>query len=172
MSISETNRLIISELSLKDAPFFLKLVNTPNWIKYIGDRNVKTLKEAEDYLLNGTLKSYEEFGFGFYKLYHKEENKTIGICGLIKREQLEEVDLGFAFLPGFEGQGFGNEASLAIIALAKNRFHLKKLLAITLPMNSNSIKLLEKLGFTYQKNIKPFDDDEELLLFAKQLDLE
>ena len=170
MSIAETNRLIISELSLEDAPFFLKLVNTPNWIKYIGDRNVKTVKEAEDYLLNGTLKSYEEFGFGFYKLHHKEENKTIGTCGLIKREQLEAVDLGFAFLPEFEGKGFGYEAALAIITLAKKRFHLKKLLAITLPMNSSSIKLLHKLGFIYQKSVKPFDDDEELLLFAKQLD--
>ncbi len=171
MIIAETNRLIISELSIEDAPFFLTLVNTPNWIKFIGDRNLKTVKDAEDYLLNGTLKSYTEFGFGFYKLYHKEENKTIGTCGLIKREQLEEVDLGFAFLPEFEGKGFGYEASLAVITLAKKRFHLKKLLAITLPINSNSIKLLEKLGFTYQKNVKPFDDDVELLLFAKQLDL-
>jgi RimJ/RimL family protein N-acetyltransferase len=169
MIIAETNRLIISKLSLKDAPFFLKLVNTPHWIKYIGDRNLKTVKDAEDYLLNGTLKSYKEFGFGFYKLQLKEENKTIGTCGLIKREQLDDVDLGFAFLPEFEGKGFGYEASLAVITLAKKRFHLKKLLAITLPINSNSIKLLEKLGFIYQKSVKPFDDDKELLLFAKQI---
>ncbi|MDH3323146.1 MAG: GNAT family N-acetyltransferase [Flavobacteriaceae bacterium] len=170
MSIAETNRLMISELSLEDAPFFLELVNTPNWIKYIGDRNLKTVKDAEEYLLNGTLKSYAEFGFGFYKLHHKKENKAIGTCGLIKREQLEEVDLGFAFLPEFEGKGLGYEASLAVIKLAKKRFDLKNLLAITLPINGNSIKLLEKLGFIYQKRIKPFDDDEELLLFAKQLD--
>ncbi|HEY5688762.1 MAG TPA: GNAT family N-acetyltransferase [Yeosuana sp.] len=170
MIIAETDRLIITELSLEDAPFFLELVNTPNWIKYIGDRNLKTVKEAEEYLLNGTLKSYAEFGFGFYKLHHKKDNKEIGTCGLIKREQLEEVDLGFAFLPEFEGKGFGYEASIAIIRMAKKRFHLKKLLAITLTINGNSIKLLEKLGFIYQKRIKPFDDDQELLLFAKQLD--
>lgn len=170
MIIAKTNRLIISKLSLKDAPFFLKLVNTPHWVKYIGDRNLSTVKDAEDYLLNGTLKSYEEFGFGFYKLQLKEEKTPIGICGLIKREELEEVDLGFAFLSEFEGKGFGYEASLAVITLAKNRFHLKKLLAITLPINSNSIRLLEKLGFIYQKKVKPFEDDKELLLFAKQLE--
>ncbi|MFH4964746.1 GNAT family N-acetyltransferase [Gaetbulibacter sp. M235] len=169
MIIAETNRLVISKISLEDAPFFLKLVNTPNWIKYIGDRNLKTIKDAEVYLTNGILKSYKELGFGFYKLQNKFDNESIGICGLVKREQLEEVDFGFAFLPEFEGQGFGFEASTAILKLAQEKFQLKKLLAITLPINSNSVKLLEKLGFTYEKKVKPFEDDEELLLFAKQL---
>lgn len=170
MIITETSRLIISKFSLEDASFFLKLVNTPNWIKYIGDRNLKTVKDAEDYLLKGTLKSYEDFGFGFYKLYDKESSKYVGTCGLVKREQLEEVDLGFAFLPEFEGKGYGYEASSAVLKIAKERFHLKTLMAITLPINVNSIKLLEKLGFKYQKRVKPFEDDEELLLFAKQLE--
>ncbi len=171
MIIAETKRLVISKISLEDAPFFLKLVNTPNWIKYIGDRNLKTIKDAEDYLTNGILKSYKELGFGFYKLQTKLNNESIGICGLVKREQLDEVDFGFAFLPEFEGKGFGFEASTAILKVAKELFNIKKLLAITLPINSNSIKLLEKLGFTYEKRIKPFEDDEELLLFAKQLDI-
>lgn len=169
MIIAETNRLVISKISLEDAPFFLKLVNTPNWIKYIGDRNLKTIKDAEVYLTNGILKSYKELGFGFYKLQNKFDNESIGICGLVKREQLEDVDFGFAFLPEFEGQGFGFESSMAVLKLAQEKFQLKKLLAITLPINSNSVKLLEKLGFTYEKRVKPFEDDEELLLFAKQL---
>ena len=171
MIIAETNRLIISKVSLEDAPFFLKLVNTPHWIKYIGDRNLKTIKDAEDYLTNGILKSYKELGFGFYLLQNKSDNTPIGICGLVKREQLNDVDFGFALLPEFEGQGFGFEASTAILKIVKDVFNIKKILAITLPINTNSIKLLEKLGFNYEKRVKPYEDDEELLLFAKQLDI-
>ncbi|MCK7589286.1 GNAT family N-acetyltransferase [Subsaxibacter sp. CAU 1640] len=164
---------MIAKITLEDAPFILELLNTPNWIKFIGDRNVKTLEEAEIYLQNGILKSYENFGFGFYKLLLKsEDNKIIGTSGLIKREQLEHVDIGFAFLPEYEGKGFGYESSVAIMDLAKNKFNLKKLLAITLENNLNSIKLLEKLGLKYEKKIKPFEDDDELLLFAKELDSE
>jgi RimJ/RimL family protein N-acetyltransferase len=170
MKIAETKRLIISQFSLDDAAFFLELVNTPNWIKYIGERNIKTLKQAEKAIKNGPLKSYQEHGFGFYKLQLKEEkNKTIGTCGLIKREVLEHVDIGFAMLPTYEGKGFGFESSEAILELATEEFNLDKIVAITLPTNTNSIKLLEKLGLSFEKRVKPFEDDEELLLFAKTL---
>lgn len=168
--IAETNRLIISKLTLEDASFILELTNTPHFIKYVGNKNLKTLEDAKNYLKEGTLKSYKNFGFGFYKLQLKQEqNKTIGTCGLVKREQLDHVDIGFAMLPGYEGKGFGLEASKEILKLAKNTFKLTRILAITLPTNSNSIKLLEKLGLTYEKMVKPFEDDEELLLFAKDL---
>ena len=170
MLIAETNRLLISKITLNDAPFFLELANTPNWLKYIGDRNLKTVKDAKDYLRKGTLKSYKDHGFGFYKLILKEKNNTlIGVCGLIKREQLEDVDIGFALLPEHESIGFGYEASVAVLRLAKERFSLKKLVAITLPINKNSINLLEKLGFIYEKKVNPFEDGKELLLFAKSL---
>jgi RimJ/RimL family protein N-acetyltransferase len=168
--IAETNRLIISKITLDDAAFFLELVNTPNFIKYIGDRNLKTVEDAKTYLKNGTLKSYEDFGFGFYKLLLKEENnKAIGTCGLVKREQLDNVDIGFAMLPEYEGKGFGYESCIAVLKLAKEQFKLNKVLAITLPTNNNSIKLLEKIGLSYEKRVKPFEDDKELLLFAKNL---
>lgn len=170
MPIAETSRLIISKITLKDSKFFLELVNTPHWLKYIGDRHIKTIKDANNYLRNVTLKSYADFGFGFYKLQLKEDiNKTIGICGLVKREQLNDVEIGFALLPEYENKGFGLEASIAILNLAKEIFNLKKITAITLPTNTNSIKLLEKLGLTIEKTVKPFDDGEELLLFAKTL---
>jgi RimJ/RimL family protein N-acetyltransferase len=170
MKIAETNRLIISKFTLDDAPFFLELVNSPNWIKYIGDRHLKTVEDAKNYLKEGSLKSYNDFGFGFYKLQLKEENnKTIGTCGLVKRDQLEHVDIGFAMLPDYEGKGFGFEASVEILKLAKGKFKLSKVLAITLPTNTSSIKLLEKLGLSFEKRVKPFEDDEELLLFAKDL---
>lgn len=170
MNIAETKRLEISKFSIDDAGFYLKLLNTPNWIKYIGDRNVKTIKEAEDYLENGILKSYNELGFGFYKLQLKSNNTIIGTCGIIKRDTLEVPDFGFAFLPDFEGRGYGYEASVAILNFIKASCNFNKLFAITLPSNIRSISLLEKLGFNYQKRVKPFEDEAELLLFAKPLD--
>jgi RimJ/RimL family protein N-acetyltransferase len=170
MIIAETNRLLISKFTLEDAPFFLELVNTPNWLKYIGDRHIKTIEDAEKRIKEGHLNSYETNGFGFYKLRLKEEqNKTIGTCGLIKRDRLDDVDMGFAMLPEYERKGFGYEASLAILELAKNAFKLHRIVAITLPSNPNSIRLLEKLGLTYEKTVKPFENEEELMLFAKNL---
>ena len=169
MIIAETERLLISKIKLQDAPFFLELANTPHWIKYIGDRNLKTVKDAENYLKNRTLKSYDDFGFGFYKLQLKENNKTIGICGLVKREELEDVDIGFGLLPNYEGKGFGFESSIEILKLAKEKFNLKRVAAITMPINKPSIQLLEKLGLVFEKRVKPFEDDDELLLFAKNL---
>jgi len=170
MIISKTTRLIISKVTLKDAPFFLELMNTPHFIKYIGDRNIRTVIEAEAYLKKGILKSYKTVGFGFYKVVlQSNPNKAIGICGLIKRDELDIPDLGFAFFPEFEGKGYGFESSVAVLDLAKNTFQLHKIGAITLELNVNSIKLLEKLGFSFEKKINPFDDGEELLFFAKEL---
>jgi RimJ/RimL family protein N-acetyltransferase len=170
MLISKTQRLIISKVTLKDAPFFVALMNTPSWLKYIGDRHIKTIKDAENHLKNGILKSYRESGYGFYKITQKSEpDNAIGIVGLVKRKELEHTDIGFGFLPAYEGKGFGYEASVAIMELAKTRFKLDKVLAITNPENNSSIHLLEKLGLSYQKRIKPFDDNKELLLFAKDL---
>ncbi len=168
--IAETDRLLVEKFTLKDASFFKELVNTPHWLKYIGDRDIKTINDAKAYIKKTHLKSYETTGFGFYKLLLKEENnKPIGSCGLVKREGLDDVDIGFAFLPEYEGKGLAYESSSAILEIAKEEFGLERIVAITLPTNSNSIKLLEKLGFAYEKRVKPFEDGEELLLFAKTL---
>ena len=168
MQIAETERLIVAKVSLQDAPFFLELTNSPHWLKYIGDRNVNSITDAELFLKNGILKSYRDFGFGFYKLILKETpNKPIGIVGLVKRKELEHEDIGFGLLPEYEGKGFGFESSKVIMELAQHTFGLKKITAITSPINKNSIKLLEKLGLTFEKKVIPFDDGKELLLFAK-----
>lgn len=170
MIIVETERLIISKVTLKDAPFFLELMNTPHWLKYIGDRNIRSVKDAEEAIKNSHLKSYKDNGFGFYKVLLKaENNKTIGTAGLIKRDELDDVDIGFGFLPEYEGKGFGFEVSVEIMKLAKSEFKLKKVVAITNPDNHNSIKLLEKLGLVFEKRINPFEEGKELLLFAKAL---
>ncbi|WP_298531710.1 GNAT family N-acetyltransferase [uncultured Algibacter sp.] len=168
--IAETPRLILSKFTLKDAPFFFELVNSPHWIKFIGDKNVKTLKDAEQKIISGHFKSYETHGFGFYKIQLKEENnKSIGTCGLIKRDTLDDVDIGFAFLPEYESKGFGYESATATIKLAKEAFKLQRIVAIINPENEKSIGLIEKLGLNYEKKVKPFADGEELLLFAKNL---
>ncbi|WP_323789146.1 GNAT family N-acetyltransferase [Psychroserpens sp.] len=170
MIIAETDRLILSKITLDDAPFILKLVNTPDWIKYIGDRNIKTVEQAANHIENNQLKCYETHGFGYYKAQLKDDGlKTIGTFGLLKRDTLEHIDIGFSMLPEYHGKGYGFEAASEVMKLAKNRFKIQTLCAITLPINQPSINLLGKLGLSYQKTVKPFEDDEELLLFAKNL---
>lgn len=169
MIIAETSRLIISEFTTDDASFYLELLNTPKWIAYVGDRNVNTIAEAKTYLQEKTIPHYKRQGFGFYKLALKDIHKPIGTSGLIKRDKLDYPDIGFALLPEYEGKGFGYEASNKILGLAQHQFNLKRVLGITLDHNTASIKLLEKLGLHFEKRTKPFEDDEELLLFAKDL---
>ena len=99
MRIAETNRLILSKITIEDAPFILELMNTPGWLKYIGDRNIKTVEAAANSIKNNQLKCYEEHGYGYYKMQVKAENlKTIGTCGLLKRANLEDIDIGFSLL--------------------------------------------------------------------------
>ncbi|MEM5566579.1 GNAT family N-acetyltransferase [Psychroserpens sp. AS72] len=170
MQIAQTTRLILSKITVDDAPFILELMNTPGWLKYIGDRNIKTVEAAAEYIKNNQLRCYEENGYGYYKMQVKGEHlKTIGTCGLLKRDALEHIDIGFSMLPEYHGNGYGYEAANEILKFAKNQFGIKTICAITLPINKPSIQLLEKLGLSYQKTVKPFDDDEELLLFAKDL---
>ncbi|RZN83679.1 MAG: N-acetyltransferase [Winogradskyella sp.] len=170
MKVAETKRLILSKITVEDALFILELMNTPGWLKFIGDRNIKTVTEAEDYIKNNQLKCYEKYDFGYYKMQLKSDNlKPIGTAGLLKRDTLEHVDIGFSILPEFHNQGYGFEVSSKLLFMAKNTFNIKTISAITLPINKVSIKLIEKLGFSYKKTINPFEKNENLLLFEKQL---
>lgn len=169
MTILQTDRLILQKLTLSDAGFILRLVNEPAWLRFIGDRGVRTLEDARQYILNGPMKSYEQFGFGLYRVAMKESEISLGMCGLIKREALEDVDIGFAFLPEFWGQGYAYEVASAVLALGKNTFGLKRIAAITDPDNSSSIKLIEKLGFCFQKMVRLSADDIEVKLYARDL---
>ena len=167
--IAETKRLIISKFTIDEAPFFLELANTSHWIKYIGDRNIKTIIEAEHHIINGHIKSYKTHGFGFYKLNLKENNNPIGTCGFIKRDTLDHVEIGFAFLPEYESKGYGYESSTALLKVAKDEFNIDTIIAITMSINKPAINLLEKLGLSFKKMVNPFEDGEELMLFAKNL---
>jgi [ribosomal protein S5]-alanine N-acetyltransferase len=154
MTLFETERLYLRKFTITDARFILELLNTPTWLQYIGDRGVRNLEDAENYLRNGSLQSYEENGFGFYCVIEKSTGKPIGMCGFIKREELTDVDLGFAFLPEYLGQGYGYEIAKATLEFGKRNLNLKRIIAIVNPENEASNKLLKKLGFNYEKTIE------------------
>ena len=163
--ILETERLQLRELTLLDNAFILALVNSPSWLKFIGDRNIKTGEQAKTYLENGPLKSYSDNGFGLWLVETKPNKIPIGMCGILKRETLQAPDLGFAFLPEFIGKGFGMEAAAATVGFAKEKLKLQSLCAITVPYNQASIKVLEKVGLKFNKRISLPNNPEELLLY-------
>ncbi len=169
MTIFETDRLSVRRLALDDAAFILELVNDPDWLRFIGDRHVHSLDEARTYLQNGPLAMYDRSGFGLYAVVLKGHASPIGMCGLIKREGLIDVDLGFAYLPQYRAQGYGFEAAAAVMAYGRRTFGLKRLVAITSLDNERSIRLLEKLGFVFEKIIRLANDGEDLKLFAVEL---
>lgn len=153
MILLETERLIIREITLEDAPFFFKLVNDPSWIQFIGDRKVKTIKDAENYISTKMIASYLKHGFGFYLVVTKNGKLPIGITGLVDRDGLEYIDVGFAFLPGFRGKGFAYESTKAILEYAKKELNINPIVAVTDIENVKSSNLLEKLGFHFDKLI-------------------
>ncbi len=164
--ILETERLLLRQFDLNDTAFIIQLLNSPGWLEYIGDRNVRTEDQAKNFLLNGPFKSYRENGFGSSLVELKEGNIPIGMCGLIKREHLDSPDIGFAFLPEYVGKGYAFEIAEAMMNYAKNELKLPNILAIVLPNNTSSIKLLEKIGLKSKSTFTFPDGNEELLLFS------
>jgi RimJ/RimL family protein N-acetyltransferase len=165
-NILETQRLTLFELTRADAPFILDLVNQPSFLQFIGDRGVRTLADAEKYIENGPAASYARNGFGLWRVVSKESGEAIGMCGLIKRETLEDVDVGYAFLPQFWGKGYAFEAVQGVLAYAKTRAGLSRVVAIVDPTNQASIRVLEKAGMQFVKMVRLAADDIELKLFA------
>lgn len=161
----ETERLCIIPTTENDARFIYELLNTPKWIKYIGDRGIKTIEHAKDYIKEKMIPQLERLGYSNYTLIRKDNNEKIGICGLYDREGLEGVDIGFAFLPKYEKKGYAFEASSKVRDIAFNEFKIKKISAITTKDNISSQKLLEKLGFIFTGKTKLPSDAEELLVY-------
>jgi [ribosomal protein S5]-alanine N-acetyltransferase len=162
--VLETNRLVLRQFSIDDAPFILELLNTPGWLRYIGNRGIKTLTDAQSYLVNGPLMAYAKQGYGLCMVETKEASKPIGMCGLLKRDYLEHPDVGYALLTDCESQGYAHEIVSAVVQYAFHKLHFKVVNAITLPDNYKSTRLLHKLGFQQQSNI--ILEDKKLLLFA------
>jgi RimJ/RimL family protein N-acetyltransferase len=169
MKILETERLILRWVTVDDGEFILELLNDPAWLRFIGDKGVRTLDAARDYILKSLVAMYERLGFGLYLTELKGAGVPIGICGLIKRDALEDVDIGFAFLPKFCGQGYAYESASAVMAYGKKTLGINRLVAITVPDNDSSVRLLEKLGFNFERMVKFSDDSAEVSLFASDI---
>ena len=166
MIVLKTERLILRQFSSDDVQFILDLLNEPSFIQNIGDRGVQTLEDARSYILRVPVASYERHGFGLYLVILKESGESIGMCGLIKREELKDVDIGYAFLPKYWSKGYAVESAFAVKEYARAVIGLKRLVAITDPENQGSIRVLENLGFRFEKMVRLSEDDIELKLFA------
>ncbi len=162
MQILQTERLIIRHINTNDAEFMLALLNDPAWIKNIGDRGVRTLEEAKGYILDRMVKSYEDYGYGLYVVELKKDQLPIGISGLVNRDTLEDIDIGFGFLQEYRGKGYAYEASAAVMDYAK-KLGIKRIVGITIKENKPSIKLLEKLGLRYEKTITLGDKKDDVV---------
>ena len=162
----ETDRLRLRQLSNDDADFVLRLLNEPSFIENIGDRGVRTLDDARAYITNGPIASYEKHGFGLLLVELKEPGTAIGICGLLKRDVLPEPDIGYALLPEFWCKGYAHESATAVLDHARNVLGLNSTLAVVNPDNTASIRLLEKMGFQFERMLRLAEDAAEIKLFA------
>ena len=166
MVILETERLVLRELEAGDAPFILELLNDPSFLKYIGDKGVRTLDDARAYIADGPAASYRKNGHGLYHTALKADGVPVGICGLVKRDGLDGPDIGFAFLPAFTGKGYGHESAAAVLKHAQSKQGYRRILAITSPDNVASICLVEKLGLKFVKALRLTEGAPEVKLFA------
>ncbi len=163
--ILTTERLTLREYTIDDATFIIELLNSEDWLKFIGNRNVKTIQDATNYITNTFIKGYQKHGFGFWMVEITTTKEPIGMCGITKRDGLDGIDIGFAFLSTFMGKGYSYEISKATLNYVLTTIKPPFVLAITNPDNIRSIKLLEKIGLQYQRKIKLTDDGMELNLY-------
>jgi RimJ/RimL family protein N-acetyltransferase len=166
MNVLETDRLALRRLTTDDAELILELLNQPSYLRYIGDKGVRTLDDARNYILKGPMDSYERFGFGLYLTLLKESAVPIGLCGLLKRDFLEDVEVGYALLPQFWSKGYAFEAAAAVMAYGKDVLKIERIVAITAPDNEGSIRVLEKLGLKFDRMIRFAGAGDEVRLFT------
>lgn len=162
----ETQRLRLRRLNVDDAPFILRLVNEPSWLRYIGDRGIRTLDGAVQYITEGPLRMYESRGFGLLLVERRDDGTPLGLCGLIKRDTLPDVDIGFAFLPEHWGQGYAREAAAATLRQARDRHGLARVVAITSLDNTASGRVLETIGMRFEGNVRLEAGNDEVRYFG------
>ena len=153
MIVLETKRLVLRHVTPDDAPFILELLNEPSFLEFIGDKGVRNLEDAGTYIRNGPMASYERFGFGLNLVLRKDDGAPIGMCGLLKRDTLPDVDVGYALRPPYWGQGYAFEAASAVLEHGREAFGLRRIVAITSPGNASSKALLHKLGLRYEDTL-------------------
>ncbi|HEX8361489.1 MAG TPA: GNAT family N-acetyltransferase [Longimicrobium sp.] len=164
--IVQTERLLIRGFTPNDAGFMLRLLNEPSFIENIGDRGVRTEEEAAAYLASGPIASYATYGHGLCRVELRETGEPIGMCGLLRREQFDDPDVGYAFLPEFWGRGFALESVAAMVEDGRRRLRLTRIIAIVAPHNTASSRLLEKLGFTFEETTQFQPDGSEVQVYA------
>jgi len=165
--VLETARLRLRELTVGDAPFVLRLLNDPSFLRYIGDRGVRDLEDARRYIVKGMIDSYERHGFGLWLVETREADPVpIGLCGLVSREGLDAPDIGFALLPEWWSLGLAHEAASAVMAHSRRVVGLERVLAIANPDNLSSVRLLQKLGFRYDRRVQIPGDPGPVALFT------
>ena len=169
MTTIQSERLTLRALRADDAPFILELVNDPAWLRHIGDKGVHTLDDARAYIANGPVASHARHDFGLDLVELTADATPIGLCGLIKRDTLPDVDVGYAFLPQFRGAGYASEAVAAVIEHARHTLRLPRIAAIVSPDNHASIRVLEKLGLRFEKMVRMSADGPETKLFGREL---
>ena len=165
MNSYETERLILKPAEVQDANFFLELYNMPSFIQYIGDRNLRTKEDAENYITNRFIPQIEKLGFGNYVVILKEDNTKIGAVGIFEREDLDVLDIGFSFLEKYEGKGYAYESANKLKEVAATDFGVHKISAITTKDNFSSQKLIERLGLKFQKMVTIPEDVVELMYY-------
>jgi RimJ/RimL family protein N-acetyltransferase len=165
----ETERLVLRKISEDDAEFILELLNDPSFLRFIGDKGVRTIEDSRQYILKGPIDSYERLGFGLWLVELKGSKAPIGICGLLKRDSLTDVDIGYAFLPQFRSMGYGYESAFAVKNYGMNVLGLKRLLAVTNQDNIGSIKALEKIGLKFDRMVRLSEDGPEIMLFTSDV---
>lgn len=170
LRVLETDRLLLRRLTTDDAEFILGHLNDASFHRFIGDRGVRTVEEARQYLLDGPIASYLQHGYGIYMVEIKDSGEQIGTCGLVNREGMEDVEIGFALLPQFWSQGYAIEAAQAVMVYAKKELGLQRIVAIANLGNESSFKLLEKLGLRFDRMIRLPGSETEIKLFSPEGD--
>ena len=168
MIVLQTERLRLRHMTPDDAEFMLGMLNQPAWHRFIGDRGIRSVEGAREHILNGTMAMVARLGFGFYVVEREADGCPLGVCGLAQRDFLDDVDVGYAFLPQYGGQGYAFEAAQGVLAHAR-ALGLKRLVATVVPDNDASIRLLEKLGLRFERTFQAPDSTRALQLFALAL---
>jgi len=166
----ETARLTLRRLDFDDAPFVVRLLNEPSFLQNIGDRGVRNVEDAHRYLREGPLAMYEKFGFGLWHTSRKSDGAAVGMCGLLKRDSLPDVDIGYAYLPEFWGQGYAFEAAEATVRHAARKFALRRLIGVVSQGNTGSIRVLEKVGMRFERLYPMHPGEPEVRLYGRTLE--
>jgi ribosomal-protein-alanine N-acetyltransferase len=166
MIVCETQRLRLRHLLDTDAPFILELLNEPDFIRNIGDREVRTIDDARRYIQHGPIASYSQHGFGLFLVELQDTATPVGICGLLKRDYLDDIDVGFALRESFRGQGYAFEAASAVMRLGQQVHGLERIVAITSPDNRASMRVLRRLGLEFERTLRIPDQSRDTRLFT------